>query len=123
VQEEGVIKEANITVIVSDMTRAVRFYADALGLTLKRRYGDHFAQFEAPGTIIALHPAVKDGPQPGKSESLSVGFAVDNLDATMSELKGKGVAFSRVADDDQVKLAFFTDPDGNPLYLSQSKWG
>lgn len=117
------IKQANVTVIVSSMERAVQFYTDALGLKLKARYGDEFAQVEAPGTIIALHPASKNGPQPGKSESLSIGFAVDNLDAAMSELKKNGITFSRVADDAQVKLAFFADPDGNPLYLSQSKWG
>jgi catechol 2,3-dioxygenase-like lactoylglutathione lyase family enzyme len=117
------IKEANVTLMVSDMERAVRFYTDSLGLKLKTRYGDQFAQVEAPGTIIALHPSNKDGPQPGKSESISIGFAVDNLDAAMSELKDKGIAFSRVTDDTQVRLAFFTDPDGNPLYLSQNRWG
>ena len=104
------------------MNRAIKFYTDTLGLKLKAHYGDQFAQVEAPGTIIALHPASKDGPKPGDS-GLSIGFAVDNLDKVMGELKGKGVLFSRVADDAQVKLAFFTDPDGNPLYLSQSKWG
>ncbi|MDA4125902.1 MAG: VOC family protein [Thaumarchaeota archaeon] len=117
------IKQANVTVMVNSMERAVRFYTDSLGLKLKTRYGDQFAQVEAPGTIIALHPSNKDGPQPGKSESLSIGFAVDNLDAAISELKEKGIVFSRVTDDTQVRLAFFTDPDGNPLYLSQSRWG
>jgi len=33
------------------------------------------------------------------------------------------VRFLRTTDDNQVRLAFFTDADGNPLYLSQSKWG
>jgi catechol 2,3-dioxygenase-like lactoylglutathione lyase family enzyme len=117
------IEEVNVTVIVNHMERAVKFYTEALGLRVKARYGDQFAQVEAPGTIIALHPASKDGPQAGKSESLSIGFAVDNLDMAVKEMKGKGVVFSRFADDSQVKLAFFNDPDGNPLYLSQSKWG
>lgn len=105
------------------MNRAIKFYTDTLGLKLKAHYGDQFAQVEAPGTIIALHPAAKGGPKAGNSESLSIGFAVDNLEKAMAELKVKGVLFSKVADDAQVKLAFFTDPDGNPLYLSQSKWG
>jgi hypothetical protein len=48
---------------------------------------------------------------------------VSDLPATMDELKGKGVVFTRVTDDKQVRLAFFTDPDGTPLYLSQNKWG
>lgn len=80
-------------------------------------------QVEAPGTIIALHPASSGGPRAGNSESLSIGFAVDNLEATVNALKTKGIVFSRFADDSQVKLAFFNDPDGNPFYLSQSKWG
>jgi len=42
----------------------------------------------------------------------------------MTDLKAKGVAFSRVVEDRQNKLAFFTDPDGTPLYLSQTaRWG
>lgn len=117
------IKEANVTLIVSSIENSVRFYTDVLGLKLKARYGDHFAQVEVPGAIIALHPAIEDGQQPGKSESMSIGFSVDNLEGAIDELKAKGVNFSRIADDEQVKLAFFTDLDGNPLYLSQSKWG
>jgi hypothetical protein len=54
--------------------------------------------------------------------SISIGFAVDDLERAMGELSKKGVKFSRVSDDAQVKLAFFSDPDGYPLYLSQSKW-
>jgi len=115
--------QTNITVIISDMERAIKFYERTLGLKLKTRYGQEFAQLEAPGATIALHPSVKDGPRPGNSESLSIGFAVGDLDSAMAELEGKGVKFTRVVDDAQVRLAFFTDPDGNPLYLSQPRWG
>ena len=117
------IKAANVTVLVRSIEKAVQFYTDILGLKLKARYGDHFAEIDAGGTVIALHPAGENGPQPGKSESLSIGLAVDNLDEAMAQLTNKGVKFSRTADDTQVRLAFFSDPDGNPLYLSQSKWG
>jgi catechol 2,3-dioxygenase-like lactoylglutathione lyase family enzyme len=116
------IREANVTVMVNDIEKAVRFYINVLGLKVKARYGDQFAQVEAPGTIIALHPVSGSGQMPGESESMSIGFSVDNLDKAMDDLKSKGVTFARVSDDVQVRLAFFTDPDGNPLYLSQSKW-
>ena len=115
-------KEANVTLFVKDMDRAVHFYSDVLGLKLKTRYGSQFAQVEAPGVIIALHPAGGNGPQPRSSESMSIGFAVQNLEESMTELTRKGVRFLRTTDDNQVRLAFFTDADGNPLYLSQSKW-
>lgn len=115
------IKEANVTVMVSDMKRSVKFYTGTLGLKLESRWGDEFAQIAAPGITIALHPVVKGG-KPGRSESLSIGFAVDDIDKAMKGLKAKGVKFSRVTDDGPVKLAFFSDPDANPLYMSESKW-
>jgi len=117
------IKDANVTVMVSDMKKAIRFYVETLGLELKANYGDQYAQVRAPGVTIGLHPSGAAGPKPGNSESLSIGFGVESLDSAMAELKGKGVVFTRVTDDRQVKLAFFSDPDGNPLYLSESKWG
>ena len=120
--EEAMIKETNVTLMVSDMERSVRFYSNTLGLKVKARYGDHFAQIESPGTIIALHPATKGGPKPGESGSISIGFSVDDLDKATAELTKKGVIFSGTTDDAQVRLAFFADPDGNPLYLSQNKW-
>ena len=116
------IKGANTTIMVRDMEKAVRFYVDVLGLKQKARYGDHFAQVEVTGTIIALHPTNDNAPRAEGQAGISIGFAVDDLDATMGELRAKGVEFSGTADDAQVKLAFFTDPDGTPLYLSQNKW-
>jgi len=34
------IKEANVTVMVADMKRAINFYVAVLGLELKANYGD-----------------------------------------------------------------------------------
>ena len=33
------LKEGNVTVMISDMDRAIRFYTEALGLKLKYRHG------------------------------------------------------------------------------------
>ncbi|MFI5420006.1 MAG: VOC family protein [Nitrososphaerales archaeon] len=113
---------ANVTVMVSTMDQALKFYVDALGLKLKSRYEDYFAEVEGPGIIIALHPASKNGPQPGKSESLSIGLGVDNIEKAMGSLKARGVQFSSdIVQDGGVKLAFFTDPDKNPLYLAETR--
>lgn len=117
------IQGANVTLMVNNMEKAIEFYTSTLGLKLKARYGDNFAQVEAPGTIIALHPVTEKGPKPGRSESISIGFAVNDLEKSKAELESKGVKFSKTTNDTQVRLAFFNDPDGNPLYLSQSMWG
>lgn len=118
------IKDGNVTVMVADMKKAIRFYVDVLGLELKANYGDHYAQVASPGVMIGLHPVTKEGSHPGESESVSIGFGVENLAAAIEELKAKGVALSRVTEDGPTKLAFFTDPDGNRLYLSEiARWG
>ena len=116
--------DGNVTVIVSDIERALKFYVEKLGLNLKSRYADRFAEVQGGGLTIALHPTIANGPKPGNSESLSIGLGVDNLDQAMSVLAGRGVTFGQLRNDGPVRLAFFKDPDGNPLYLSQmQKWG
>ena len=84
-----VLKEGNVTVMVSDMNSAIQFYVEKLGLTLKARYSDQFAQVAAPGLTIALHPADKQGQRSEKSEGLSIGLRVDNLERTMKDLEGR----------------------------------
>lgn len=120
------IKSGNVTVYVSDLERAVGFYTQTLGLQLKLNVPKHWAQVEAPGISIGLHPASDKSPRPGRSESLSIGFGVDNLNKKISELKQKGVQFApKIQEDGPVRLAFFSDLDGNPLYLVETSqdWG
>ena len=119
------LREGNVTVMVSDMNSAIQFYVEKLGLMLKARYSDQFAQVVAPGLTIALHPLTNKGRRAGKSqrsEGLSIGLRVDNLERTMKDLEGKGVKFGGVVEDGPVRLASFKDPDGNPLYLAESRW-
>jgi catechol 2,3-dioxygenase-like lactoylglutathione lyase family enzyme len=114
-------KNSNVTVMVSDLNRAIQFYIGTLGLSLQYEVQGHWAQVEAPGLTIGLHPAGEHGPRPGKSESLSIGFEVHNLEAAMDTLKSRGVAFAHVMEDKATRLAYFSDPDGNPLYLVEVK--
>jgi catechol 2,3-dioxygenase-like lactoylglutathione lyase family enzyme len=115
------IKEANATVIVSDLSRSLKFYTETLGLHLKSQVGNDWAEVTAPGLTIGLHPVVGEhGPKPGNSESLAIGFTVDNLENDMKALKNKGVMFSpNIIEDGPVKIGFFVDPDKNPLYLCE----
>src|ERR671918_147296 len=46
----------------ADMSRAVAFYRDVLGLPLARRDGDDWAEFDAGGSRFALHGAVEGHP-------------------------------------------------------------
>ncbi len=116
------------TVYVSDMDRAVRFYTETLGLNLTRRIGSEWAEVDAGGGFgIGLHPHGGDQhtPPPGASGSISIGFEVDEpLDSVVEKLKSRGVRFhGPIVNDDPVRLAFFGDPDGNALYLCETKHG
>jgi catechol 2,3-dioxygenase-like lactoylglutathione lyase family enzyme len=49
------IKESNITINVKDLDNSISFYL-SIGMTIKKRWGNYYAQLTAPGIIIGLHP-------------------------------------------------------------------
>ena len=89
-------------------------------LDMRRAVTAQWAEIQGPGLTIGLHPAGPHGPKPGNSESLAIGFTVDNLDNDVTTFKNKGILFSpNITEDGPVRIAFFTDPDKNPLYLCE----
>jgi len=118
-----VFKECNVTLLVSDMQRAEKFYTETLGLKLIHSFGGHWAAVQAPGVRIGLHPAVKPKAANSSESNMSIGFRVEDLDAAMSALKEKGIHFKDSKPDKGSRAAYFTDPDGTPLYLIEIKFG
>ena len=119
----AMLKGGNATIYVSDMDRAVTFYTETLGLRLTFRAGDHWAGIDAgDGLQLGLHPASSGGPAPGTAGAVTVGFAVDEpIEHVVSVLESRGVAVQGpvVDAEGRLKLAFFADPDGNPLYMAE----
>lgn len=114
------------TVYIADMDQAVQFYTETLGCTLTRRVANEWAEVDAGGGFaIGLHPhhGNPHTPPPGARGSISIGFEVDQpLDGVVEKLKSRGVKFhGPILNDDPVRLAFFSDPDGNALYLCETK--
>ena len=112
-----------VTVYVSDMDRAVRFYAETLGFELTERHGNHWASLNGgPGLTIGLHPATEEVPA-GRQGSIALGLYLDSpIQEAVALLEARGVRFDGpVVDDKALSLAFFADPDGNPLYLAEMK--
>ena len=83
----SIIESGNVTVMVSDLDQSIRFYVDVLGLKLKNRYGEHWADIEGPGIAIGLHPTNKTI---AKGDNLQIGLRVANLKQAVSELQQKG---------------------------------
>ncbi len=110
---------SNVTALISNMDASIKFYTETLGLKLKNRFGDHWAEVEGPGITIGLHPTTKETK---RADNLSIAFSVKDIDKAVAELEQKGVTFTMYKDD-KASLAFFKDPDGNTLYLAPAQWG
>ena len=108
----------NVTVYVSNMDRAVRFYSETLGLKLAYRFGDHWASIEAgTGLTIGLHPASSVCPA-GRKGSMAIGLQLKgSIRDAVSALKTKGVHFQGDVLNEGKAGSFigFEDPDGNQL--------
>jgi uncharacterized protein (TIGR00369 family) len=113
-----VLQGGCIRIGVNDLEAAVRFYVEVLGFKLAIRFGDDWAAVDAGGgLIIGLAPRAEDEPPAG-----AVGlWTSDPLDETVATLADRGVHLDGpIVDKGVVQLAFFRDPDGNRLSLSNA---
>jgi catechol 2,3-dioxygenase-like lactoylglutathione lyase family enzyme len=109
----------------ADLDRARAFYEQVLGLPVVEQ-NDFACVLDARGTMLRV-TAVPEVAQPGYTV---LGWRVTDITATVRGLAAKGVVFQRYdsmdQDDDGVwttpggdKVAWFPDPDGNVLSLTQ----
>ena len=120
------ITGGNATVYVSNMDRAVAFYTGALGLSLKARFGDHWAEVQAGQFTIGLHPKSEKQPVPGTAGSIQIGLSIDQpIESAVAELQAAGAShLHEIQRGPGGNFVHFTDPDGNTLYLWEApKWG
>ncbi len=111
------------TIYVNDMDRSVRFYTETLGMKLLDRHGNHWASIDGgPGLSLGLHPATPEVPA-GRRGSMAIGLYLDGPIAdAVKRLTATGVTFDGpIKQDKALSLAFFSDPDGNPLYIAEMK--
>lgn len=113
------IKEANISINVSDLDRSVAFY-ESIGLTLKTRWGNHYAQLTAPGIVIGLHPTNAIN-LTGTSGIVSIGFIADNFEETKNLLQTLSVNVND-RQEEAGQFLHFNDPDGTALYFIKPQW-
>ncbi|HEV3354985.1 MAG TPA: VOC family protein [Acidimicrobiales bacterium] len=109
----------------ADVARARSFYEGTLGLAVVEE--DPYAlALDANGTMLRV-TAVPDFRPAGHTVC---GWRVDNIATAIRELGEKGVGFARYDGMDQdelgawtapsgAKVAWFADPDGNTLSLTQ----
>ena len=124
------LKDARVAAVltVSDMDRAKKFYGETLGLTQKDSPDPGGMMFECGGgTGIFVYKT----DFAGTNKATAAGFGVSDVDAEVAELRAKGVVFEEydmgpiktengIATIPEIgKAAWFKDPDGNLLSLTE----
>ena len=106
--------------------KARHFYGEVLGLSLTNE--DPFAiVYDANGTMLRIGKMKEFTPQ----QFTVLGWETHDIDATVAELEDKGIKFEKyglpgqsergiwTAPGNSAKVAWFKDPDGNVLSISQ----
>jgi catechol 2,3-dioxygenase-like lactoylglutathione lyase family enzyme len=113
-------------VYIVDVSRAMNFYRDILGLRLVTEEPPFALVFEANGIMLRLGMAKELPPAHGTV----LGWQVPEIAATVENLGRFGVRFERYAGMSQdelgiwsspsgAKVAWFKDPDGNVLSVTE----
>jgi len=113
-------------VATSDADRAKKFYRDTLGLRLESEEMPFALVFDAHGTMLRVTIVKKVSP----AGYTVLGWQVPNISAAAKTLQEAGVRFERYQgmEQDELgiwsspgggKVAWFKDPDGNTLSISQ----
>jgi catechol 2,3-dioxygenase-like lactoylglutathione lyase family enzyme len=109
----------------ADLERARAFYQGVLGMRLVEQ-NEYACVFDANGTMLRV-TAVPEVARPGYTV---LGWRVENIRTLIAQLRAKGIAFVRYdgieQDGDAIwttpsgdMIAWFADPDGNTLSLTQ----
>lgn len=107
---------ATVWVPVDDIDRAVKFYTETLGLTVKGQDGD-WAEVDANGLSVGLN--ARESTHGGHGGGAVISFQPEgDLAEEIDRLKGAGVEFiGDVAEHSWGKIAAFKDSEGNDLQL------
>jgi predicted enzyme related to lactoylglutathione lyase len=106
---------------VTEIKRAREFYEDILGLKpAMESAGGMWVEYEIGNGTFAIG-CYGDVWKPA-DHGTCIAFEVDNLDATVAQLKSRGVKFSLEPTDSPVcRFAIVCDPDGNQVMIHKRK--
>ncbi len=108
---------ATVWVPVEDMSRAIGFYRDTLGLDVEDHDGDWAEVSTDGGLTIGLNQAESESA--GVSGGPVIAFSPsDGIEAAVDELRSKDVEIAgEISDHPWGRIATFKDSEGNDLQL------
>jgi catechol 2,3-dioxygenase-like lactoylglutathione lyase family enzyme len=121
--------DATPMIAVKDLDRARKFYEDTLGLRAEEEMAGEVLTVKSGDTPITVYKSEFAG----TNKATALTFEVDDIDAEVKDLKGKGIFFEKYdlpgleprgdfyEGEGGFKTAWFKDPDGNILSLMEGK--
>jgi catechol 2,3-dioxygenase-like lactoylglutathione lyase family enzyme len=105
---------------VKDVEKAAEFYRDVIGLGGCQALNERWVEFDVGGATFAVASGGEQiGLQPGSA--FAAAFEVDDLTATMSDLRVKNVRTEEPFEGQKCRACFAYDLDGNRFVLHQLK--
>jgi catechol 2,3-dioxygenase-like lactoylglutathione lyase family enzyme len=122
--------KAEPAIPVSDLDQAASFYGEKLGLSEVKRYDEPHANPMIRYAVGSGSVLVYKSVGAGQSRHTLLGFVVDDIEATVADLRGRGVTIEEydmgdlktengIATIGPDRAAWFKDPDGNILGVGQ----
>lgn len=119
-------RPAHTVIPVKNLEKAVAWYEGTLGFPTGQRFTGGVFYQAGNGTRFQLYQSDSAGANP----ATLLGFITTDIEADVSELKSRGVAFENydfgsiktkdgIATMDGARAAWFKDPDGNILGFLQ----
>jgi catechol 2,3-dioxygenase-like lactoylglutathione lyase family enzyme len=124
-------RTAHTAIPVSDLDRAAQWYEEKLGLKPLWKKSVGILYGGPGGGQLQIYPSAEAGQAP----QTLIGWETQSIESDVAELKTAGVVFEEydtpeiktvgsIATIDNVKAAWFRDPDGNILSMVQfPDWG
>jgi predicted enzyme related to lactoylglutathione lyase len=108
-----------VSIPTQDLERAVAFYGETLGLERSAyRPERNFAEFETGTVTLSVLDPERMGVGSFAANASNLALHVEDVAAARATLEARGVTFmGDVFDTGVCHMAFFADPDGNPLML------
>jgi len=124
-QVQPVFRVHGVRYQTRNVSRAVAFYTNELGFTLKHQQGEAFASVSCDGLDVLLSGAASSGarPLPDGQQQEPGGWnrlvlAVEDLAAAVATLRERGGRFRNdILSGPGGKQIQLLDPDGNPIEL------
>ena len=116
----------------ANLPRLRAFYVETLGLPVVGAFAGHNIVFVQAGSTVVELIEEADPPDPAPAQPRGfrrrgwqhLAWEVDDVDSAYAELSARGIAFTLPPENfpleaPALRIAFFTDPDGNLIELVQ----